>query len=45
MKIKYKILITIILVISALFINIEVKALLPLSGKLIVLDSGHGGIG
>ncbi len=43
MKTKYKILIIIFLLISALFINSEVKALLPLSGKLIIIDPGHGG--
>lgn len=32
-----------ILLISALFINNEVQALLPLSGKIIVIDPGHGG--
>lgn len=32
-----------ILLISALFINNEVKALLPLSGKIIIIDPGHGG--
>lgn len=38
-----KIITLIILLITALFININVKALLPLSGKLIVIDVGHGG--
>ena len=33
----------IVLLISALFINKEVKALLPLSGKIIIIDPGHGG--
>ena len=32
-----------ILLISAIFINKEVKALLPLSGKIIIIDPGHGG--
>jgi len=38
-----KIFILIILLISALFINKEVQALLPLSGKIIIIDPGHGG--
>lgn len=32
-----------ILLISALFINKKVEALLPLSGKIIIIDPGHGG--
>ena len=43
MKKIIKIGIIIILLISALFINKEVKALLPLSGKIIIIDPGHGG--
>lgn len=41
MKKIIKIGIIIILLISALFINKEVKALLPLSGKIIIIDPGH----
>lgn len=33
----------IILLVIAVFINNEVKAMLPLSGKIIVVDAGHGG--
>ncbi len=43
MKKYIKIIPIIFLLISALFINKEVNALLPLSGKLIVIDPGHGG--
>lgn len=43
MKKKFKIIILIILLLSALFINSKVSALLPLSGKVIVIDPGHGG--
>lgn len=43
MKTKFKILVLIILLLSALFINTKVNALLPLSGKIIVIDPGHGG--
>ena len=43
MKKLIKIIIISILLISATFINNEVKALLPLSGKIIVIDPGHGG--
>ncbi len=43
MKKIIKIFIITILLISALFINKEVKALLPLSGKIIIIDPGHGG--
>ena len=43
MKTKLKILVLIILLLSALFINTKVNALLPLSGKIIVIDPGHGG--
>ncbi len=43
MKTKFKILILFLLLISAIFINNEVKAMLPLSGKIIVVDVGHGG--
>lgn len=41
---KIKILILGLLLVSALFINNEVKALLPLSGKIILVDAGHGGL-
>jgi len=44
MKKRYKIIITILLLISAIFINKEVQALLPLSGKVIIVDAGHGGV-
>ncbi len=44
MKTKIKILILIILLLSALFINNKVNALMPLSGKIIVIDPGHGGL-
>ena len=43
MKTKIKILTLIILLLSALFINTKVSALMPLSGKTIVIDPGHGG--
>ncbi len=43
MKTKFKILILFLLLISAIFINNEVKAMLPLSGKIIIVDAGHGG--
>ncbi len=43
MKTKLKIFIVIILLLSALFINTKVNALMPLSGKIIVIDPGHGG--
>ena len=43
MKKKFKIIILVILLLSALFINQKVSALLPLSGKVIVIDPGHGG--
>ena len=43
MKTKLKILTLIILLLSALFINTKVNALMPLSGKIIVIDPGHGG--
>ena len=43
MKTKFKILVLIILLLSALFINTKVNALLPLSGKIIVIDPGHSG--
>ena len=45
MKKYIKLLIIPLLLLIALFLNNEVKALLPLSGKLIVVDPGHGGIG
>ena len=41
---KIKIIIIILLLITALFINSNAFALLPLSGKLIIIDVGHGGI-
>ena len=40
---KIKLLIFILLLLSALFINNKVNALMPLSGKIIVIDPGHGG--
>ena len=43
MKTKFKIIILILLLLSALFINTKVNALMPLSGKIIVIDPGHGG--
>jgi len=43
MKKYLKIIILCILLISAISINKEVKALLPLSGKIIIIDAGHGG--
>lgn len=43
MKKIYKIIIVFILLISALFLSNEVEALLPLSGKIIIIDPGHGG--
>ncbi len=43
MKKSFKITIIILLLISAIFINIQVKALLPLSGHTIIIDVGHGG--
>lgn len=43
MKKHFKIIITILLLVSAIFINSEVRALLPLSGKKIIIDPGHGG--
>ena len=33
-----------ILLLSALFINQKVSALMPLSGKTIIIDAGHGGL-
>lgn len=41
-KIKKLIIITILLA-SAIFINNEVKAMMPLTGKIIIIDPGHGG--
>ena len=41
---KVKLLFLSLLLISALFINTKALALLPLSGKVIVLDAGHGGL-
>lgn len=43
MKTKLKTLTLIILLLSALFINTKVNALMPLSGKIIIIDPGHGG--
>lgn len=43
MKTKIKLIIFAILLVSALFINNKVQALLPLSGKTIIIDPGHGG--
>lgn len=43
MKKHFKYLIIIILLISAIFINTTVQALMPLSGKIIIIDPGHGG--
>lgn len=43
MKKYFKIITIFTLLISALFINNEVKAFLPLSGKIIIVDPGHGG--
>ncbi len=41
---KIKLIFLSLLLISALFINTKALALLPLSGKIIVLDAGHGGL-
>lgn len=43
MKTKIKLITFAILLVSALFINNKVQALLPLSGKIIIIDPGHGG--
>jgi len=43
MKKIIKIIIILLLLASAIFINKEVEALLPLSGKIIIIDPGHGG--
>lgn len=43
MKKKIKLLIIAILLLSALFINTKVSALMPLNGIIIVIDPGHGG--
>lgn len=43
MKKYVKFFILVLLLISAIFINNGVKAMLPLSGKIIVIDPGHGG--
>lgn len=43
MKKGYKLFIITILLVSAIFINKEVKAMLPLSGKTLIIDAGHGG--
>lgn len=40
---KKKIIIITILLVSAIFINTTVEALMPLSGKIIIIDPGHGG--
>lgn len=44
MKTKIKLLVLMILLLSALFINRKVSALMPLSGKTIIIDAGHGGL-
>lgn len=44
MKKIAKILIISALLISALFINSKVNALMPLSGKIFIIDPGHGGL-
>ena len=44
MKTKIKLLVLTILLLSALFINRKVSALMPLSGKTIIIDAGHGGL-
>ena len=44
MKTKIKLLVLMILLLSALFINQKVSALMPLSGKTIIIDAGHGGL-
>jgi len=43
MKKSLKLIIITLLLVSAIFINNEVQALLPLSGKKIIIDPGHGG--
>lgn len=43
MKKYIKLIIIVLLLVSALVINTQVKAMLPLSGKLILIDIGHGG--
>lgn len=43
MKKIIKPLLIFLLLLSALFLNKEVSALLPLSGKIIIIDPGHGG--
>lgn len=43
MKKIIKITVIALLLISAIFINKEVEALLPLSGRIIIIDPGHGG--
>ena len=40
---KFKIIPLIIIILSTIFLTTTVKALLPLSGKLIIIDVGHGG--
>ncbi len=42
---KVKLIMLSLLLFSILFINMNAYALLPLSGKLIIIDAGHGGIG
>ena len=43
MKNYIKYLILTILLVSAIFINTTVQAMMPLSGKIIIIDPGHGG--
>ena len=44
MKKCLKISLIFILLITAIIINKKASALMPLSGKIIVIDPGHGGI-
>lgn len=43
MKNYIKFITIILLLISAIFINTTVQAMMPLSGKVIIIDPGHGG--
>ncbi len=43
MKPKIKIIIITLIFLSTIFISAKVSAMLPLSGKLIIVDAGHGG--
>ena len=43
MKRITKFLIITTLLLGAIFINSEVQALMPLSGKVFIIDPGHGG--